>query len=116
MSENRRTKPVQVLINVYDLHKSNRWLHCIGLGIYHTAVELKGKHIGSKEYSFGGDFYSESTGVFSNKPRHVKGAKYVLIYASKYSINTVNIYIQISLFSKYGIYIYYNNKNRINIR
>lgn len=38
---------VDIKINVYDLHKSNSYLHCIGTGFYHTGVQIE-----SFEYSF----------------------------------------------------------------
>ncbi len=38
-----------VLLNVYDISPVNRYLRFIGLGLYHTAVEIQGR-----EFTFGG--------------------------------------------------------------
>ena len=44
---NRTDVDYQVVLNVYDLHEGNSMLGSVGLGIYHTGVEINGK-----EYSF----------------------------------------------------------------
>ena len=43
-----RSVTKDVVLNVYNLHDSNRVLGTVGLGFYHSGVE-----IGGKEYSFG---------------------------------------------------------------
>ena len=48
----------KVVLNVYDLSPSNKYLYSIGLGFYHSGVEVNGK-----EYSFGGNPEMMSTGV-----------------------------------------------------
>lgn len=59
---------VPVFLNVYDLHPYNNFLHSIGFGAYHSAVELFGR-----EYSFG--FHDgPQTGVFHMQPRAVPNA------------------------------------------
>jgi len=41
------TGPHRVVINVYDLHKSNQYLFPMGTGFYHTGVQ-----VGDVEYCF----------------------------------------------------------------
>lgn len=50
--------PLQVILNVYDLHESNRMLHSLGVGFFHTGVEINGY-----EFSFCGN------GVVRTRPR-----------------------------------------------
>ena len=38
----------KVYLNVYDLHESNDMLHPIGLGVFHSGVQ-----VGRTEYTFG---------------------------------------------------------------
>ncbi|KAG5181325.1 PPPDE putative peptidase domain-containing protein [Tribonema minus] len=47
-----------VTLHVYDLHQANGWLSRVGLGIYHSGVEIAGK-----EYTFSDD------GVFHHAPK-----------------------------------------------
>lgn len=47
-----------VVVNVYDLHDSNRMLHNVGTGFYHTGIEVNGY-----EYSF------SQNGVVRTRPR-----------------------------------------------
>jgi len=54
---------MKIYLNVYDLAKSNYYLHSIGLGIYHTGIQ-----VGSVEYHFGGH-EGTSTGVVSTEPK-----------------------------------------------
>lgn len=50
-----------VFVHVYDLlYDVNQYLYPIGLGMYHSSVEVHGK-----EYAFGGHAY-DMTGVFSS--------------------------------------------------
>ncbi|CBN75008.1 conserved unknown protein [Ectocarpus siliculosus] len=53
-------RPVQ--LNVYDLHESNSWLQHIGLGAYHSGLE-----IGGVEYTF------SEAGVAQHPPRQIAG-------------------------------------------
>jgi len=62
----RRSAPVSVALNVYDLAPANELLHPVGLGIYHTGVEISGS-----EYTF-----ADSAGIFSHPPRSVPQAKF----------------------------------------
>ena len=52
-----------VVINIYDLSPYNNYLIKIGLGMYHTGVEVNGR-----EYTFGGHPGLVSTGVFDHEP------------------------------------------------
>lgn len=56
----------QVLLNVYDLHVYNESLHGIGIGIYHSGVEISGR-----EYSF-----ANGVGIFEIPPKTAPGAKF----------------------------------------
>ncbi|CAM9660695.1 unnamed protein product, partial [Discosporangium mesarthrocarpum] len=47
---------------VYDLHESNSWLQHIGLGLYHSGVE-----VGGVEYTF------SEAGIVQHAPRRVEG-------------------------------------------
>ena len=64
----RRRVGTQVYINVYDLAPANEVLHHMGLGMYHTGVEIMGS-----EYTFAG-----GSGVFSHTPRMAPNAKFRL--------------------------------------
>src|SRR5688572_23716728 len=72
-----------VLLNVYDLSHWNHKLHGLGLGIYHSGVQIYGKGecvrrpscrviliIGGSEYTFGGGPTS-ATGIFSHPPHAI---------------------------------------------
>jgi len=76
-----------VRLNVYDLHPYNQYLHKLGFGAYHTAVELFGR-----EYSFGFHDTSE-TGVFAMQPRRVPNAVF------RESIEVGQVYITFSQFN-----------------
>mmetsp|Transcript_33071 Transcript_33071/g.29309 ORF Transcript_33071/g.29309 Transcript_33071/m.29309 type:complete len:186 (-) Transcript_33071:34-591(-) len=53
----------KIMLNVYDLSPANKYLYSIGLGFYHTGIEINGK-----EYSFGGSPEMAGTGIFDNEP------------------------------------------------
>jgi len=44
-------------------------MQSLGFGFYHTGVEINGL-----EYSFGGNFTHDGTGVFASAPLEVDGA------------------------------------------
>lgn len=50
--------PLQIVLNIYDLHQSNSLLYSVGAGFYHTGVEVNGY-----EYSF------SPSGVLRTRPR-----------------------------------------------
>uniref|UniRef100_A0A7S4HRD6 PPPDE domain-containing protein n=1 Tax=Vannella robusta TaxID=1487602 RepID=A0A7S4HRD6_9EUKA len=59
-------RPIEVYLNVYDLVEHNRYVHSIGVGAYHTGVEIMGT-----EYSFGRLEIEGATGVFECPPKSV---------------------------------------------
>jgi len=72
---------------VYDLHPYNQYLHSLGFGAYHTAVQVFGR-----EYSFG--FHNSSeTGVFSMPPRQVPNAVF------RESIEAGHVYLTYAQFN-----------------
>ena len=56
----------QVLLNVYDLNDVNETLYPLGLGMYHSGVQ-----IGGNEFTF-----ASGSGIFSHDPRQAGGAKF----------------------------------------
>lgn len=59
-----RTAKTKVFVNVYDLVETNKCTSVVGLGVYHSGVE-----IGGDEYTFAG-----GAGIFSATPKEVDGA------------------------------------------
>eukprot|EP01112_Ceratiomyxa_fruticulosa_P006509 TRINITY_DN1731_c0_g1_i1.p1 TRINITY_DN1731_c0_g1~~TRINITY_DN1731_c0_g1_i1.p1 ORF type:complete len:209 (-),score=17.46 TRINITY_DN1731_c0_g1_i1:152-778(-) len=59
-----------VILNIYDLHPYNKYVNFLGMGVYHSAIEVYGT-----EYSFGGHNYS-ITGIFTVEPKCALGATY----------------------------------------
>ena len=49
----------RVILNVYDLHESNDQLYALGLGLYHSGVQ-----VGGLEWTFAG-----GAGIFSDDPK-----------------------------------------------
>jgi hypothetical protein len=62
----RKPRPEGVFLNVYDLHPHNSLLGVVGLGVFHSGLEVHGT-----EYSFGG-----GGGIFSHAPGQAQGAKF----------------------------------------
>jgi len=60
----RAPRPERVYVNVYDLTGANEALYQIGLGTYHSGIEVHGT-----EYTFAG-----GAGVFSHLPQQAQGA------------------------------------------
>ncbi|XP_065849623.1 deSI-like protein At4g17486 [Euphorbia lathyris] len=58
---------VPVYLNVYDLTPMNGYAYWVGLGIYHSGVQVHGV-----EYGFGAHDHS-STGIFEVEPRQCPG-------------------------------------------
>ena len=52
-----------IILNVYDLHPMNENLIGVGLGFYHSGLEIHGS-----EYSFG------EAGIFQNTPKEAPPA------------------------------------------
>jgi len=53
----------KMYLNIYHLNANNSFLYKIGLGFYHTGIEVNGM-----EYSFGGSPFASGTGVFMQEP------------------------------------------------
>ncbi|XP_010417673.1 PREDICTED: deSI-like protein At4g17486 isoform X1 [Camelina sativa] len=58
---------VPVYLNVYDLTPFNGYAYWLGLGVYHSGVEVHGI-----EYAFGAHEYP-STGIFEGEPKQCEG-------------------------------------------
>ncbi|KAK9145010.1 hypothetical protein Sjap_004913 [Stephania japonica] len=63
----RNPRFVPVNLNVYDLHPINGSIYWLGLGLYHSGIQVHGV-----EYEFGGHV-SPSTDIFRGKPRECPG-------------------------------------------
>ncbi|KAL0407608.1 UNVERIFIED_CONTAM: DeSI-like protein [Sesamum radiatum] len=63
----RKTGAVPVYLNVYDLTPINGYAYWLGLGIYHSGVQVHGI-----EYAFGAHEHS-TTGIFEVEPKHCPG-------------------------------------------
>ncbi|KAM9998075.1 hypothetical protein ACTFIY_007722 [Dictyostelium cf. discoideum] len=64
---NRGPNITKVYLNIYDLHPINNFGHCLGVGLFHSAVEINGNEIG-----FSGHEWSFS-GVYEIKPKTATG-------------------------------------------
>ncbi|XP_062089952.1 deSI-like protein At4g17486 [Humulus lupulus] len=58
---------VPVYLNVYDLTPINGYAYWLGLGVYHSGVQVHGV-----EYAFGAHEYA-STGIFEGEPKKCEG-------------------------------------------
>ncbi|KAK9145036.1 hypothetical protein Sjap_004939 [Stephania japonica] len=63
----RNPRFVPVNLNVYDLDPINGSIYCLGLGLYHSGIQVHGV-----EYEFGGHD-TPSTGIFRGKLRECPG-------------------------------------------
>ncbi|KAF8407215.1 hypothetical protein HHK36_006342 [Tetracentron sinense] len=63
----RITGSVPVYLNVYDLTPINGYAYWLGLGVYHSGVQVHGV-----EYAFGAHEYS-TTGIFEGEPKQCSG-------------------------------------------
>jgi len=55
--------PHPVAVNIYDLNGFNEYTHLLGLGVYHSGLEVHGR-----EYAFGGHD-QRCSGIFDTAPR-----------------------------------------------
>ncbi|CBJ48730.1 conserved unknown protein [Ectocarpus siliculosus] len=62
----RKGIPTEVTLNVYDLSPVNEFGHPIGLGVFHSGLEVDGR-----EYTFAG-----GGGIFDHEPRKAPGARF----------------------------------------
>ncbi|CAA2960656.1 deSI At4g17486 [Olea europaea subsp. europaea] len=67
MGRKRKTGAVPVYLNVYDLTPMNEYAYWLGLGIYHSGVQVHGI-----EYAFGAHEHS-TTGIFEVEPKQCPG-------------------------------------------
>ncbi|KAJ8560657.1 hypothetical protein K7X08_022517 [Anisodus acutangulus] len=58
---------VPVYLNVYDLTPMNGYAHWLGLGVYHSGVQVRGV-----EYAFGAHEYP-TAGIFEGEPKKCEG-------------------------------------------
>ncbi|XP_077238052.1 deSI-like protein At4g17486 [Tasmannia lanceolata] len=66
-STKRKTGSVPVYLNVYDLTPINGYAYWLGLGIYHSGVQVHGV-----EYAFGAH-EMPTTGIFEGEPKQCPG-------------------------------------------
>lgn len=67
LSTKRKPGSVPVYLNVYDLTPINGYAYWLGLGIYHSGVQVHGV-----EYAFGAHEYP-TTGIFEGEPKQCPG-------------------------------------------
>ncbi|XP_057522874.1 deSI-like protein sdu1 isoform X2 [Amaranthus tricolor] len=67
ISKKKKTGVVPVYLNVYDLTPINGYAYWLGLGIYHSGVQVH-----EVEYAFGAHDHAK-TGVFEVEPKHCPG-------------------------------------------
>lgn len=80
-----------VYINVYDLTEYNNYLYWLGLGIYHSGLEVHGT-----EYAFGAHDHP-SSGVFQVEPRNTPGFQYrttILMGTTSLNVREVKSFIE----------------------
>ncbi|KAJ1413134.1 PPPDE putative peptidase domain [Sesbania bispinosa] len=63
----KKSGTVPVYLNVYDLTTMNGYAYWLGLGVYHSGVQVHGI-----EYGFGAHEH-DTTGIFEVQPRHCPG-------------------------------------------
>ncbi|XP_050944581.1 deSI-like protein At4g17486 isoform X2 [Cucumis melo] len=61
---------VPVYLNVYDLTAINGYAYWLGLGVFHSGVQVHGV-----EYAFGAHEYS-TTGIFEGVPKQCDGFRF----------------------------------------
>ncbi|KAL8113583.1 deSI-like protein At4g17486 [Apium graveolens] len=67
MPRKSKTGKVPVYLNVYDLTSMNGYAYWLGLGVYHSGVQVHGQ-----EYAFGAHEHS-TTGIFEVEPKKCPG-------------------------------------------
>uniref|UniRef100_A0A2P2LTU0 DeSI-like protein At4g17486 isoform X2 n=1 Tax=Rhizophora mucronata TaxID=61149 RepID=A0A2P2LTU0_RHIMU len=78
---NEGSNCAMLYLNVYDLSPVNNYLYWVGLGIFHSGIEVHGM-----EYGFGAHEYS-SSGVFEVEPKSCPG----FIFRRSISLGSTNM-------------------------
>ncbi|KAK9079523.1 hypothetical protein SSX86_001195 [Deinandra increscens subsp. villosa] len=87
----KKTGTVPVYLNVYDLTPINGYAYWVGLGVYHSGVQVHGV-----EYAFGAHEHS-TTGIFEVEPRKCPGftfRKSILIGRTDFGSREVRSFIE----------------------
>jgi len=72
---------MKVTLHVYDIMTANKYVDCLGIGAYHTGVE-----VGGVEYAYGGNTLVESTGVYEMMPK----SHDVFLYKCSYEMGEIH--------------------------
>ena len=74
---NLTTVHSKIILNIYDLDANNKYLHPLGLGFYHSGVQ-----IGGHEYTFaGGSGYTKS--YLTHEMKYNNFSFYLLLIRSR---------------------------------
>ncbi|KVH98061.1 deSI-like protein At4g17486 [Cynara cardunculus var. scolymus] len=87
----RKAGSVPVYLNVYDLTSMNGYAYWLGLGVYHSGVQVHGV-----EYAFG-SHEQATTGIFEGEPRQCEGftfRKQILIGWTEMSLREVRGFME----------------------
>lgn len=80
-----RASGTPLYLNVYDLLEYNKYGYVVGVGAFHSGVEIYGTGIHAYmdvvsmrplEYSFGGHDVEDVTGVFEVRPRGAQALRF----------------------------------------
>ncbi|GJX94666.1 deSI-like protein [Tanacetum coccineum] len=91
IARKKKTGTVPVYLNVYDLTPINGYAYWVGLGVYHSGVQVHGV-----EYAFGAHEHS-TTGIFEVEPRKCPGftfRKSILIGRTDFGPREVRVFIE----------------------
>ncbi|KAL8216816.1 hypothetical protein R6Q57_023653 [Mikania cordata] len=91
IARKKKTGTVPVYLNVYDLTPINGYAYWVGLGVYHSGVQVHGV-----EYAYGAHERS-TTGIFEVEPRKCPGftfRKSILIGRTDFGLREVRSFIE----------------------